>query len=146
MLRAFIALSLALLIASQAQADTQAEIVSIEPANSTTLRSNEPFYVRVQYATDQPVNLWVHPYFHGKPVKMMLTSTSSRYVGKGETVGWFALTVPGKVDEIRVVVGGGEPWKQWQVATRRLKLQWVAEQPLAMSESDRSLAAPPLVD
>src|SRR6186713_739631 len=102
--RALIALSLALLIASQAQADTQAEIVSVEPTSSATLRPNEPFYVRVQYATDQPVNLWAHPYYRGKPVKMTLTSTSSRYVGKGETVGWFALTVPGKVDEIRIVV------------------------------------------
>jgi uridylate kinase len=42
-------------------------------------------------------------------------------------VGWFSLTEPGQVDEIRIVVGGGEPFRQWQVAKRRLALKWVAE-------------------
>ena len=125
--RALIVLSLLLLAASQAHADTQAQIISLEPTNSTTLVANEPFYVRVQYATDQPVNLWAYPYFRGKPVKGMLTSTSSRYTGKGETVGWFSLTGPGQVDEIRIVVGGGEPFRQWPVAKKKLALKWVAE-------------------
>jgi hypothetical protein len=130
MRRALTMLCFAFLVASQAQADTQAHIVSLEPVNHTTLVANEPFYVRVEYATDQPVNLWAHPYFRGKPVKTMLAGTSSRYMGKGEVVGWFTLTEPGKVDEIRIVVGGGEPWRQWQVARRRLDLQWVAAPPL----------------
>jgi hypothetical protein len=103
------------------------QIVSLEPVNSSTLVANEPFYVHVKYSTDQPVNLWAYPYFHGKPVKSMLTGASSKYVGDGETIGWFALTEPGKVDEIRIVVGGGEPWRQWPVARRRLALTWVAE-------------------
>jgi hypothetical protein len=123
-LRALPALLFSAIFTVQTHADTQAQVVALESATTSTFAANEPFYVRVKYSSDEPVNLWVHPYYRGKLVKGVLMSTSSRYMGNGEMVAWFALTEAGKVDEIRVVVGGGEPWRQWQVASRRLDLQW----------------------
>jgi hypothetical protein len=137
-LRALQAIAFTVIFTVQTYADTQANVVSVEPSNSSTFAANEPFYVRVKYSTDEPVNLWVHPYFRGKPVKGVVTSASSKYVGEGEVVSWFALTEPGKVDEIRVVAGGGEPWRQWQVSTQRLELQWTAVSPdPALARFDR---------
>lgn len=129
LLRALQAIAFTVIFTVQTHADTQAKVISVEPSTSTTFAANEPFYVRVKYSTDEPVNLWVHPYYRGKAVKGVITNASSKYTGEGEVVSWFALTEPGKVDEIRVVAGGGEPWRQWQVSTQRLELQWTAADP-----------------
>jgi hypothetical protein len=142
LLRSLPALLFTVLVTAQTQADTQATIVALESSSTTIFAANEPFYVRVKYSTEQPINLWVHPYYKGKPVRAVLTSASSRYTGHGEVVSWFTLTEAGKVDEIRVIVGGGEPWRQWQAATQRLQLQWTDADVTVLPAADQAVGEP----
>ncbi len=74
---------------------------------SLMLPSNQDFYLHLAYETDQPIGIWITPYFHGKRVSAG-TSPSVTYTGKGEALAWFFLSQPGlRVDEIRIRAGNG---------------------------------------
>jgi hypothetical protein len=74
---------------------------------SITLPSNQDFYLRLAYESEQPIGIWLSPYYQGKEVRAG-TSPSTRYSGKGEALGWFFLHEPGqRVDEIRIRAGDG---------------------------------------
>ncbi|MGH8286359.1 MAG: hypothetical protein ACRETT_11405, partial [Steroidobacteraceae bacterium] len=66
--------------------------------------------MRIEYATDEPISLWARPYFNGNQVEKAMSNASAQHAGTGEALGWFALTAPGEVDEIRVRAGGGKPY------------------------------------
>ncbi len=54
----------ALLLAAMpvAHAGSSARIVETHPSAGATLGRNESFYVRVEYAADEPISLWARPY------------------------------------------------------------------------------------
>lgn len=77
-------------------------------ADAGALPRNQNFHLRLAYRTERPVAIWVRPYYHGKPADDVGTSPSPRYVGEGETLGWFFFLRPGaRVDEIRITAGDG---------------------------------------
>ena len=93
---------------SSAQAGTTVRVVETWPSgDNVALGRNQNFYLRMAYATDKPIGIWVTPYFHGKRVNVG-SSPSQTYSGSGETFGWFFFMKPGEeVDEIRVTAGDG---------------------------------------
>jgi hypothetical protein len=111
---------------SIAQADTRVRVVATDPEDGAALAINQSFYVRLDYASDEPVTLWARPYLNGEQVTRTMTNASEKYSGSGEALGWFALTESGAVDEVRVVAGGGSPYREWEVARRPLALHWGA--------------------
>lgn len=121
--------AMALLLAPAAQAATEAHIVATQPASDATLGRQQSFWVRMEYSTDEPVSLWARPYRNGKEVKKTMSNASLPYTGAGEALGWFALTEPGEVDEIRVMAGGGKPYRQWELQRQPVRLRWSANQP-----------------
>jgi len=93
---------------SAVSAKPEVRVLETYPAGqSITLPRNQDFYLRLAYASDTPVGIWINPYFRGKEVPAG-TSPSPRYSGKGEALGWFFFTNPGqRVDEIRIKAGDG---------------------------------------
>src|SRR5688572_19120808 len=109
---------------SHALAATTASIVDTEPSREASLGRSESFHVRIEYASDEPVSLWARPYLNGRAVQNAMSNASSRYSGEGESLGWFALTGPGEVDEIRVIAGGGDPYREWELVRESVRLEW----------------------
>ena len=81
---ALAALSLAAL--PTVHAESHAQIVDTQPSNTATLGRNESFYVRIQYATDEPISLWARPYFNGNPVEKAMSNASAQYTGDRKSV------------------------------------------------------------
>jgi hypothetical protein len=115
-----ILLALAMLLgpSRRAAADTAVRVLETWPSgDDVTLGRNQNFYLRLAYDTDQPVGIWVTPYFHGKRVAVG-SSPSQTYSGSGEALGWFFFMQPGdEVDEIRVIAGDGTTRNTPVVAT-----------------------------
>jgi hypothetical protein len=126
-LRAIALLTLMMLVtAGNALADTRADVGEISPADGTELAVGTSLYVRVDYETDQPVTLWARPFLNGKPVQRAMSNASETYSGSGRALGWFALTQAGAVDEIRILAGGGAPYREWQVTSVPVQFNWSA--------------------
>lgn len=109
-----------------AHAASSARIVETHPSTAATLGRNESFYVRIEYAADEPISLWARPYRNDNVVAEAMSNASSKYTGSGEALGWFALTEPGDVDEVRIIAGGGKPYREWELARQSLQLTWTA--------------------
>ena len=103
-----------------------ARIVETHPSAAATLGRNESFYVRIEYAADEPISLWARPYRDDNVVAEAMSNPSSKYTGFGEALGWFARTEPGDVDEVRIIAGGGKPYREWELARQSLQLTWTA--------------------
>jgi hypothetical protein len=110
--------------AGAARAEVQARVAATDPPADATLGRDEPFYVRIQFDADEPVSIWARPYFAGRPVARTKSNASARHAGTGYALGWFSLDAAGEVDEVRVVVGGGKPYRERTVATHPVKLAW----------------------
>ena len=101
--------AVAMLAFHPARAATQVHVLETWPAgDAVTLHHNQNFYLRLGYTSDQPVRIWVQPYFEGKPVKAG-TNTSRIYpAGSGEALGWFFVFDPGtQVDQVKITAGDG---------------------------------------
>jgi hypothetical protein len=109
-----------------AHAATRARIVATAPSDGSTLGRYESLYVRVEYDTDEAVTLWARPYLRGIPVADAMSNGSPKFTGSGEALGWFALTRPGDVDEVRIRAGGGTPYREWDLASQPLRVRWEA--------------------
>lgn len=107
-----------------ARAAAEARIVGTDPPAVSTLGRSESFYTRIEYQTGEPISLWARPYLDGEPVAKTLSNASPQYTGSGEALGWFALTEPGAVDEVRILAGGGQPYREWEIARRPVQLRW----------------------
>jgi hypothetical protein len=116
-----------------AHADSTARIIETHPAVESTLGRSESFYLRIEYASDEPINLWARPYRNGEPVEKAMSNASSKYSGTGEALGWFALIEPGVVDEVRVIGGGGQPYRERVLARQSVDLRWSSASPPAQS-------------
>jgi hypothetical protein len=123
-------------------------VVATDPAAEATLGRDEPFYLRIEFATDEPISIWARPYFRGQPVARAKSNASSRHTGTGQALGWFSLDQADAVDEVRITLGGGTPYREWQAtsvpvrlvgtgqpAAERNKPTWVGE--LLAQEEER---------
>jgi len=121
----FLAFVLALTFAFGASnaAATAATVRVVEtwPAGDrVVLPKNRHFHLRLAYTSDEPVGIWIEPYFRGERVRAG-SSPSPRYSGSGETIAWFFFFEPGiEVDEIRIKAGNGGVNTTPVVATHRV--------------------------
>ena len=115
-----------------AGAQPAVRILETEPAMNASLGRGQSFYVRIGYSSDEPIQLWARPFLNGKEVDAM-SNPSWPHVGSGEALGWFALSKPGEVDEIRIKAGGGKPYREWEVLRQPVRLRWTDAE--ASSES-----------
>jgi len=99
----------------RAEADVRVRIVATDPPAEATLGRDDTFYVRIEYASDEPVSIWARPYFKGKPLEHGKSNASFPHSGSGYALGWFSFDGPAAVDEVRILIGS---------ASRR---EWVAE-------------------
>lgn len=104
------------LTAAHARADVRVDVIGTAPEGYASLAKDEMYYVRLRYAADTRIRLWARPYAAGKEVGAK-SNPSAPYEGSGEAIGWFAFTEPVQVDEVRIIAGGGSPYKEWQVAS-----------------------------
>ncbi|HEX5475003.1 MAG TPA: hypothetical protein VFX12_10110, partial [Vicinamibacterales bacterium] len=102
-------------------AEVRVRVVETDPASPATLGRDETFYVRIEYDTDEPIRIWARPFFQGTPVAAK-SNPSITYTGRGEALGWFALDDAVDVDEIRIIVGGGTPYRESQATTYPVSL------------------------
>jgi hypothetical protein len=107
-----------------ALAGTQATIVDVWPGERASLGHQQDVYVRVAFESVEPVRLWARPYRNGEAVRNAYSNASNWYEGTGEALGWFALSGPGTVDEIRIYAGGGAPYREWELARQPVRLAW----------------------
>ena len=120
----------ALLLASlAAHADATAHVVETQPSGNATLGHQESFWVRIEYTSGEPISLWARPYRNGRQVQNAMSNASLTYQGSGEALGWFALTKPGEVDEVRISAGGGKPYREWELSHYPVQLSWTNAAP-----------------
>lgn len=124
-------MALALAATSAAHAESSASVVETQPAGDATLGRQESFWVRIEYHTNETINLWARPYRSGAQVEKAMSNASLTYRGSGEALSWFALTEPGNVDEVRIFAGGGKPFREWEVARQSVRLRWTNARPSA---------------
>lgn len=100
-------------------AKTTVEVVDTDPpGNVVTLSKNQNFYLHLHYQSDQPVKIWVKPYFQGKVVSAGSNPSRVYPPGSGGALGWFFLFNPGEqVDEVRILAGDGSLGETPVVAT-----------------------------
>lgn len=123
--------ALGLAATAPAHAESSASIVATQPAGDAALGRQESFWVRIEYNTNEAISLWARPYRSGAQVEKAMSNASLTYMGSGEALGWFALTKPGDVDEVRIFAGGGQPFREWEVARQAVRLHWTDEPPSA---------------
>lgn len=146
---------------SSAEAGTRVQVLETDPAGETvTLGRNETLWVRMAYVAEEPVSIWARPFFRGKEVPMM-SNASVSHSGSGYALGWFASDKPYEVDEIRIRIGGGKPYKEAEVgrysvhvvgtgapAGARAKPSWAEElgreeEAVRRAEYDQRMREPP---
>jgi hypothetical protein len=127
-LLAFCALSTS---AVDAGAETTVRVLESDPPGDiVTLGKGDTFYLRIAYATDEPVRIWARPYFHGSEVAAG-SNPSRTFTGSGEALGWFFFMEAGRqVDEVRITAGDGS----------RSGTQLVATYPVNITSGERPAA------
>lgn len=148
--------------AAGARAETSARVLDTHPAGDVvTLGTNQTFYVRIGYSTDEPVRIWARPWFQGREVPAG-SNPSRVYSGSGEALGWFFFMEPGEqADEIRITAGDGTPSGTRLVSTHPVRIvaggrsasaasepAWVVtlrseNERLQQEEFDRRMSTPP---
>jgi hypothetical protein len=108
-MRLRILLAVLFLLPQLAAAAASVRVVETYPAGTSLgLPGNQSYYLRLRYQSDEPVKLWVRPYFRGQPAKAGSNPSLTHPAGSGETMGWFFLMKAGDaVDEIRIEGGDG---------------------------------------
>ena len=64
------------------------------------------------------------------------SNASARHSGSGNALGWFSFDGVAEVDEVRIVAGGGKPYRETEVAALPVKLSWTGQPhpPLARAQ------------
>ncbi len=127
----------ALVLSSAARADTQVRLLETSPAGpDLAVAPNQNVYLRVGYATDAPVKIWVRPYLRGQPAAAG-SSPSPSYSGRGELLAWFFLMQDaGEVDEVRVTAGDGSVDGTRAIATWPLHVRASRGAPMPATEPE----------
>lgn len=120
----FLAMLLLVLAAGAAHAEVRVRVAATDPPAAATLGRDQPFYVRIHFDADEPVSLWTKAYAGGKPMTGWKSNPSAKWSGSGYALGWISFDKPVEVDEIRIVAGGGKPYREREVATYPVKLRW----------------------
>lgn len=100
-----------------ARAESRVQIVDTDPAGEAALGRGEPFYLRIKFRLDQPLKIWAQPYYRDEPVIHARTNPSLVHTGTGYALGWFSLDGTGRVDQVRIKLGGGKPYREWYAET-----------------------------
>ncbi len=108
--------------AGPAAGEPTVRVVATDPSAEATLGRDEPFYLRIEFATDWPLSVWARPFFQGQPVARAKSNASSRHTGTGQALGWFSLDQADAVDEVRIILGGGTPYREWHAASHPVRL------------------------
>ncbi|STY29505.1 Uncharacterised protein [Legionella wadsworthii] len=105
----FFAIIIWLCAATGLYAATTVRVVSTyPPGNIVHLGHNQNYYLHLQYSSEQPIKIWAHPYFQGKPANAGSNPSRLYPAGRGEALGWFFLFQPDtQVDEVRISAGDG---------------------------------------
>jgi hypothetical protein len=125
--RSITIIAIALLSIGSAHADTRASVGELSVASGSQLGLGTSLYVRIDYDSDEVVRLWARPFLEGREVSQAMSHGSGLLSGTGHALGWFALTEPGAIDEIRIRAGGGSPYREWIVADLPVSYAWSAE-------------------
>lgn len=116
-------------------AETRVRIVETDPpGENVRLARDEALYVRMAFSADEPVSIWARPFFQGKEVPMK-SNASISHSGSGYALGWFAGDKPYRVDEIRIRLGGGKPYRQWEAGRYRIDVQGTLAAPAARTRA-----------
>ncbi|HET8649157.1 MAG TPA: hypothetical protein VFL95_03890 [Gemmatimonadales bacterium] len=118
-----------------AQNQVQVRVAATSPGPTARLGLNQAFNIKLEFTTDSPVRIWARPFFHGKEAPGM-SHGSAPHSGTGETLGWFAFREPAQVDEVRISAGGGKPYREWQVISYPVHLEWTADPVSAPAEPE----------
>lgn len=110
------------LLALNAGAETSVRVVATDPGAEATLGRDEAFHVRIEFTTDEPVRIWARPFFQGKEVLHVRSNPSGEYSGSGHALGWFSLYRADAVDEVRIKLGGGKRYREWDAASYPVRL------------------------
>lgn len=153
-------LAVLLLLPQLALAAASVQVVETFPAGADLwLPANQSYYLRLRYESDEPIKLWVRPYFRGKSARAGSNPSLTHPAGDGETMGWFFLMSPGDaVDEIRIEGGDGSANGTRELlrlpvnivgvasgATRPVEPEWVTRiraAEAALAEQERARAVP----
>ncbi len=122
-------------LSAAAHAATEVRVLETYPeARDVALANGQTFYLRLGYTTDEPVHIWVRPFFDGREVRAG-SNPSRTYTGSGEALGWFFLMEPGQqVDEVRIRVGDGSPDGTHFIAAYPIRISGSARPAAAASE------------
>lgn len=117
------ALAAALCSIETIHAAPNVQVAAADPAgDEITLGRNQNYYLLLEYESEQPIRIWVRPYFQGKEVAAG-SNPSGTYTGTGRALGWFFLMQPGaEVDEIRIRAGDGSSAGTQVVATYPVRI------------------------
>lgn len=89
-------------------AATVAVLATDPPGGEVTLGRDQHFFLHLRYQSDQPVQIWAHPYFQGGPARAGSNPSRVYPAGSGEALAWFFLFDPdARVDEVRISAGDG---------------------------------------
>jgi hypothetical protein len=127
-IRHFAAAGLVLSVLAAAPAAAQTiEILASDPASGATLTVGEPLYVRIRYASDQPLRFRARAYRAGvEQTAGSRTNPSPVYgAGNGEAVAWIEFVEPTTIDEIRVLAYD-EHWQALTEIEQDFSLEWRA--------------------
>ena len=118
-----------------ARAEVSVQVLDTDPRGEVVeLGSNQNFYLRIGFSTDQPVRIWTEPYFRGRAVNAG-SSPSDTHTGTGEALGWFFFMQAGdSVDEIRIRAGDGTTQGTHVVATYPVRITGSAQPVVAHAE------------
>ena len=107
-----------------ARAKITVQVVATDPAGSAvTLERNQDYYLRLRYQSDQPIRIWVSPYFRDREVAAGSNPSRIYPAGSGEALGWFFLYTPGeRVDAVRILAGDGSSAGTHVVSTYRVAI------------------------
>lgn len=105
--------------AGSAAADSTVQVLATYPSGAAvTLKRNQNFYLHLHYESDQPLHIWVEPYFQDTAVEVGSSPSRIHPAGSGEALGWFFLMQPDvQVDEVRIRAGDGSLNNTHVVAT-----------------------------
>jgi len=109
-------------LAFGARAEPSVRVVATHPGAEAMLGRDESFYVRIEFNTDEPVSIWARPFFQGKPVQKAKSNASLPHSGWGYALGWFSLDGADAVDEVRIKLGGGKPYREWEALSYPVRL------------------------
>jgi len=106
-----------------AGAEVGVQVLDTDPRGEVVeLGGNQNFYLRIGFSTDQPVRIWIEPYFRGRAVNAG-SNPSDTHTGTGEALGWFFfMQVGDSVDEIRIRAGDGTARGTHVVATYPVRI------------------------